>query len=45
MVGIIKYNTKQNYKDINSINEKYYAINQEYDDIKYKYPYIKILLA
>lgn len=41
MVGIIKYNTKQNYKDINSINEKYYATNQEYDSIKYKYPYIK----
>ncbi|MCC8467500.1 MAG: hypothetical protein LN589_02060, partial [Rickettsia endosymbiont of Eriopis connexa] len=41
VVGIIKYNTKQNYKDINSINEKYYATNQEYDSIKYKYPYIK----
>ncbi|KJV98177.1 putative glycyl-tRNA synthetase subunit alpha [Rickettsia amblyommatis str. Darkwater] len=41
VVGIIKYNTKQNYKDINSINEKYYATNQEYDGIKYKYPYIK----
>ncbi|AFC71832.1 hypothetical protein MCC_00785 [Rickettsia rhipicephali str. 3-7-female6-CWPP] len=41
VVGIIKYNTKQNYKDINSINEKYYATNQEYDGLKYKYPYIK----
>ncbi|MFV9861342.1 MAG: hypothetical protein AB8U04_02275 [Rickettsia aeschlimannii] len=41
VVGIIRYNTKQNYKDINSINEKYYAINQEYDGIIYKYPYIK----
>jgi len=38
---IIKYNTNQNYKDINFINEKYYVTNQEYDNIRYKYPYIK----
>ncbi len=39
--GIIKYRTDINYKDTNFINEKYYATNQEYDNIKYKYPYIK----
>lgn len=41
IAGIIKYNTNQNYKDTNLINEKYYTTNQEYDNIKYKYPYIK----
>ena len=39
--GIIKYNTIRNYKDTSLINEKYYATNQEYDNIRYKYPYIK----
>lgn len=39
--GIMKYRTDINYKDTNFINEKYYATNQEYDNIKYKYPYIK----
>ncbi len=39
--GVIKYRTDINYKYTKSINEKYHATNQEYDNIKYKYPYIK----
>ncbi|HJD61372.1 MAG TPA: hypothetical protein LFV90_04355 [Rickettsia endosymbiont of Columbicola hoogstraali] len=39
--GVMKYRTDTNYKDTKFINEKYYATNQEYDNIKYKYPYIK----
>ncbi|MGX6960735.1 MAG: hypothetical protein ACIPMY_05975 [Rickettsia endosymbiont of Pentastiridius leporinus] len=38
---IIKYTTNQNYKDTDLINEKYYATNEEYNNIRYKYPYIK----
>lgn len=38
---IIKYNTNQNYKDTDLINEKYYATNEKYSNIRYKYPYIK----
>ncbi len=45
VVGIIKYNIKQNYKDINSINEKYYATTQEYDVSNINILILKILLA
>ncbi len=41
IAGATKYKTFQNNKASLFFSEKYYATTQQYDEIKYKYPYIQ----